>query len=135
MSGFSLIWITSSFDMSWKYWIMMDYGKTKKVLAIDWLISVGSLISSCLTQWFDLFNHNPKEQKYCGKIGLIRTQALKVLWASVHILTHALNNFCLPYGRQLILYCLKLTPRVTKTSHTWENRLIFFFCIFMIESF
>ena len=30
MLGFSLIWITNSFHMSWKYWIMMDYGKTKK---------------------------------------------------------------------------------------------------------
>ena len=26
----SLIWISSSFNMSWKYGIMMDYGKTKK---------------------------------------------------------------------------------------------------------
>ena len=65
-------YVTSSFYMSWKYWIMMDYGKTKKsrmkinasigwtwFMDIDWLISVGSLISICLTRWFDLFNHIP----------------------------------------------------------------------------
>ena len=52
--------------------MMMDYEKTKKspmkinasigqnrFMDIDWLISVGSLISTCLTRWFDLFNHNP----------------------------------------------------------------------------
>ena len=26
---------------------------------------------------------------------------MQILWASVHILTHALNNFCRPYGLQL----------------------------------
>ena len=35
----------------------------------------------------------------------------------------------------LILYCLKLTPCVTKTSHMWQNHLIFFFCIFKIDFF
>ena len=60
------------FYMSSKHWIMMDYRKTKKswmktnvsigwnqFLDIHWLISVCSLISTCLTRWFDFLNHNP----------------------------------------------------------------------------
>ena len=106
MSGFSLVWITKSFHMSWKYWIMMDYGKTKnsrmrinasigqsRFMDIDWLISVDSLISTCFTRWFALFNCNPQEQKHHGMIWLIRTQTLKIFWDSVHILKHTLNNY------------------------------------------
>ena len=111
MSGFSLIWIRSSLNMNWKDGIMMDYGKTKKsrwksalqLDKIDSWISIGWLVSTCLPQWFDLFNHNLLEQKHRGRIWLVITQALQILWASVHVLTHALNNFCRLYGRQLNL--------------------------------
>ena len=82
-----------------------------RFMDIDWLISVGSLVSTCLARWFNLFNHNPLEEKDRGRIWLIRTQALQILWASVHILTHAFNNFGRPYGRQSFLhrweYCWK----------------------------
>ena len=41
MSGFSLIPMTNSSHMSWKYWNMMDYGKTKKswmrLIEIRWI--------------------------------------------------------------------------------------------------
>ena len=35
----------------------------------------------------------------------------------------------------LILYCLKLTPRVTKTSHMWKNYLIYLliFILYFLE--
>ena len=78
----------------------------------DWLISIGSLLSTCLARWFDLFNHNPYEQKDQGRIWLIiRTQALQTLWASAHILMHALNNFFRPYGRQLAAIRNFFSPR------------------------
>ena len=78
---------------------------------IDWLISIGSLISTCLARWFDLFNNNPYEQKDRGKIWLIRIQALQTSWASAHILTHSLNNFFRPYGRQLAAMRNFFSPR------------------------
>ena len=38
---FSIIWITNSSHMSWKYWTMMDYWKTKKISneyqCFDWI--------------------------------------------------------------------------------------------------
>ena len=45
-------------------------------------------------------------------IWLIRTQALQILWDSVYILTHALNNFCRPYVRQL--FCKKLQTHFSR---------------------
>ena len=101
--------------MCWKYWIMMDYAKTKRLLDenqfidINWLTLGDLLISTHLTRWFDLFNHNPQEQKHCRRTWLIRAQALQILWDSVHILMHALNNFCRPYGRQLWQATLRKT--------------------------
>lgn len=50
-------------------------------------------------------------------IWLIRTQALQIMRDSVHILTHALNNFYHPYGRQLI----KATVTVYKTTNKEEQ--------------
>ena len=45
-------------------------------------------------------------------IWLIRTQALQILWDSVYILTHALNNFFRPYVRQL--FCKKLQTHFSR---------------------
>ena len=30
MLSFSITWITNSAHMSWKHWILMDYGKTNQ---------------------------------------------------------------------------------------------------------
>ena len=59
MSDFSLTWMTNFSHMSWKYWIMMDYRKTNKILdgiqrfgsikLIDWcqlVDTIDSLIST-----------------------------------------------------------------------------------------
>ena len=111
MLCFSLIWITSSFHMSWKHWIMMVYGKIKKIpdenQRFDWtkLIRGYRLVNTRWLADINLLNLmiwlNPLEQKHRGRIWLIRTQALQILWGSDHVLTHALNNFCRPYERQL----------------------------------
>ena len=82
-------------NCGWKSTLWLD---RIDFIDIDWLISVDSLISTCLTRWFDLFNYNPLEQKYHRRIWLIRTQALQILWASVHILMHALNTFATLMG-------------------------------------
>ena len=97
---------------------------------IDWVISVDSLISTCFSRWFDLFNYNPSEQKHRGMIWLIRTQFLQILWDSVHILTHTLNNFCHPHGRQL--YC-KRHPLITNTENqaNSSNLLCIIKCVFL----
>ena len=105
--------------MSWKHWIMMVYGKIKKIpdenQRFDWtkLIRGYRLVNTRWLADINLFNLmiwlNPLEQKHRGRIWLIRTQALQILWTSVHILTHALNNFCRPYGRQLNSIRLRLS--------------------------
>ena len=51
MSSFSITWITSSAHMSWKYWIMMDYGKTKQFLDEN-----QRLVWIKLIQWYRLVN-------------------------------------------------------------------------------
>ena len=71
--------------MCWKYWI-------ESIHDIGWLILVDSLISTYLTRWFDLFNHNQWERKHCGRTWLIRPQDLQILKYSVHTLAHALSN-------------------------------------------
>ena len=114
--AFSLIWIINFSSMSWKYWNMMDYRKTKnyrtkintligenRFIDIDWLISVDSLTLKFLPRWFDLFNHNPFEQKHRERVWLTRAQTLQILWDSFPILAHKLNNLCCPYGRVFIL--------------------------------
>ena len=40
---------------------------------------------------------------------LIRAQAFQILWDSVYIITHALNNLCRPYGRQLNDYIMTVS--------------------------
>ena len=59
MSGFSLIWITNSFHMSWKYWVMTDYGKTKQLtLQLDKMpYSSGFLkyLQNYLPNWLEIF--------------------------------------------------------------------------------
>ena len=61
--------LMSGFRMCWKYWIMIwennywmkinaSIGQ-KWFIDIDWLILVNLLISTYLTQWFDLLNHFP----------------------------------------------------------------------------
>ena len=88
-------------NLGWKSTLRLD---RINFIDIDWLISAGLLISTCLTRWFDLFNYNSYEQKHSGRIWLIRTQALQILWASVHILTYTLNNFSRPYGQLTYLF-------------------------------
>ena len=34
-----------------------------------------------------------------------------------------------------LIAVFKLNPRATKTSHMWNNHLIFFFCVFIIDIF
>ena len=82
------------------------------------------MILTCLTQWFDLFNHNLQEQKHRWRIWLERTQALQILWVSVHILTHALNNFSRPYVRQQRKTCF--------CKFAWGIRVISFCINFVI---
>ena len=49
MSDFSLTWMTNFSLMSWKYWIMMDYRKTNKIL--DGIQRFGSIK---LIDWYQL---------------------------------------------------------------------------------
>ena len=51
------------------------------------------------------------------------------------IMSYVLNVILFVKQNILILYCLKLSPCVTKTSHMWKNHLIFFFCILKIDFF
>ena len=76
MSGFSFIQMTNLSHMSWKYWIMINYEKTKQKQtnkqkkrgwksklrldkidwSIDWLIWIDSLTLNGSVTW--LANHN-----------------------------------------------------------------------------
>ena len=86
---------------------------------IVWLIAFGSLISTCLTRWFDLFNHNPLEQKHRGRIWLIRIQVLQILWASVHART---EHFLPPLWAAIKQY---ITCDITLITFL-RNRLAFY---------
>ena len=72
-------------DIDWLLYrlVMISIWYIDIIIDIDWLILVDSLISTYLTRWFDLFNHNQKEWKNCKKIWLVRAQALQILWDSV----------------------------------------------------
>ena len=80
----------------------------KSIHDIGWLILVDSLISTYLTRWFDLFNHNQWERKHCGRTWLIRAQDLQILKDSVHTLAHALNNLQLQlFGKRLVQMAIR----------------------------
>ena len=51
------------------------------------------------------------------------------------IMRHVLIVILFIKQNMLILYCLELTLCVTKASHVLKNHLIFFFWIFIIDSF
>ena len=48
--------------------------------------------------WLDDFAYLTKIRK---NENTVEGRTLQILWHSFHILTHALNNLCRPYGRQL----------------------------------
>ena len=103
------------FSQSWKYWIMIDYGKTKKISDEIWRLDCVNLIDWCrlitidwvsdirLTRWFDLFNHNEEEEKLRERTWLIRPQPCRCGDIPSRYLRMLSTISVTPYGRQLIL--------------------------------
>ena len=89
-------------------------------------------LNGCFWKWI-IFKHSSDEVaslKIYKKATLLRWTISVLLinmnyWCSIDVVCFNVN----------LIVAFKLNPRATKTSHIWNNHLIFFFYVFIIDMF